>query len=34
MIGKVDGRKVNPSAKLTQTPGRIGFYLDGWVRTP
>ena len=33
-FGKVDGHKVNPSTKLTQTAGSIFFYLDGWVRTP
>jgi hypothetical protein len=34
VIGKVDGHKVSPATNLTQTGGRIGFYLDGWVRTP
>ena len=34
LIGKVDGHRVNPAANLTQTAGRIFFYLDGWVRIP
>lgn len=33
-IGTVDGRKVAPSARRTQTAGSIGFYLNGWERTP
>jgi len=34
VTGKVDGHRVNPTAKLTQINGQIRFYLDGWERIP